>query len=321
MNLNEQKRMNNKILITPRGYAKYGITFRKELENAGFEVDWNDTEQQLPKKVFEEKLKEAIGAIIGVEDCNRELLQQCKQLKSIVKFGIGIDNIDQETCKELGIQIGRCVGTNSNAVAELTMGLVFACARSIVSNAIYVKNGNWKKQTGIELYGKKIGIVGFGNVGKNVARIANGIGMKVYCYDVFEIDKEELKKHNTTYASFNQIIRDCDVITLHVPLTEETRNMIAGEEFKKMKKDSILVNAARGGIIDEFSIYNALKNNEIAAVASDVWTTEPPKDEKWVLELLSMDNFILTAHIASRSKEAEIKTIERSTNIILEHLL
>ena len=116
------------------------------------------------------------------------------------------------------------------------------------------------------------------------------------------------------------ILKNCDFISLHVPLTDETKDMISTEEFKMMKKTAVLVNAARGGIVNEHAIYEALKNGEVKAIASDVWTTEPPRDEDWIQELLAMKNFILTAHIASRSQEAEINTVKRSTEVMLENL-
>lgn len=310
-----------KILITPRGYAKYGEEYKKQLEAAGYEVDWNDTGKPVPREVFVEKAKEAEGIIVGVDSCDRELLLQCKNLKSIVKFGIGVDNIDLPTCEEMGIKVGRCVGTNSNAVAELTVGMMFACARDLVSNAMDVKNHEWVKPTGFELYGKKVGIIGFGNIGKHVARMANGIGMQVYCYDAFPVKQEVLDEYHATFTTVEDILKNCDFISLHVPLTNETKDMISTEEFKMMKKTAVLVNAARGGIVNEHAIYEALKNGEVKAIASDVWTTEPPRDEDWIQELLAMKNFILTAHIASRSQEAEINTVKRSTEVMLDNLM
>ncbi|MGN1277395.1 MAG: phosphoglycerate dehydrogenase [Floccifex sp.] len=308
------------ILITPRGYAKYGLEYKKQLEDAGYVVDWNDTGKPLPREVFVEKAKEATGIIVGVDTLDRELLLQCKQLKSIVKFGVGLDNIDLPTCQELGIKVGRCVGTNSNAVAELTVGLMFAGARDIVGNAIHVKNRDWIKPTGLELLGKKVGILGFGNIGKNVARMAHGIGMEVYAYDIFDIPQEVLDTYQARQTSIDTILETCDFITIHTPLTEETKDLISDEQFKKMKNTAVLVNAARGGIVNEKAIYNALKNHEVKAVCSDVYTIEPPAKEDWIDELLSMDNFILTAHIASRSQEAEINTVVRSTEVMLENL-
>ncbi len=308
------------ILITPRGYAKFGKEYKEKLERLGYTVDCNDSGKPLPREVFVEKAKQATGIIVGVDSCDRELLLQCKNLKAIVKFGVGVDNIDLETCKELGIQVGRCVGTNSNAVAEMTLSLMFACAKHLVSNAMQVKNHGWEKPTGMELFNKKIGILGFGNIGKNVARMAHGIGMDVYAYDIFDIPENILSQYSAKQADVEYILKNCDFISIHTPLTDETKNMISYDSFKMMKKNAVLVNAARGGIVDEEALLDALKSHKIFAAASDVFTSEPPVRSAWIDELLSLDNFILTSHIASRSREAEMNTVVRSTEVLLELL-
>ena len=311
-----------KILVTPRGYAKYGQEARKRLEELGYTMDINDTGKPVPHDVFVEKAKEATGIIIGVDELSADLVKECEHLKAVVKFGVGVDNIPLEACAEKGVKVGRCLGTNSNAVAEMTVGMMFASARYLVSNAMEVKNGGWSKPTGFELYGKTVGIFGFGNIGKHVARMAHGIGMKVMAYDVFDIPQEVLDQYGAVQVDKDTIIEQCDFITIHVPLLDSTRDMISTEEFKRMKKTAVVVNAARGGIVNEKAIYEALKNKEVLAVASDVFTSEPPMaaGEPWVEELLKMDNFILTAHIASRSQEAEINTVNEATTQMIKLL-
>lgn len=308
------------ILVTPRGYAKYGSKAGKRLEALGYEMDVNHTGRPLPKDVFAEKAKRASGIIAGVDELNEELLRECRHLKAIVKFGVGTDNIDLSVCEELGIKVGRCIGTNSNAVAELTIGMMFAAARHIVSNAMNVKSHGWNKPTGLELFHKKIGIIGFGNIGKHVARIANGIGMEVLIYDVFDAAQDVLAEYNAKQTSVEQILKECDFISIHVPLTQETKDMISIKEFKMMKDTAVLVNAARGGIVNEYALYEALKNKEIYACASDVFTSEPPQREPWIDELLKMDHFIQTAHIASRSVESEINTVNAATDTMIQLL-
>lgn len=309
-----------KILVTPRGYAKYGQEARKRLEALGFEMDVNETGKPLPREVFVEKAKESTGIIVGVDELDKDLLAQCKDLKAIVKFGVGTDNIDVDYCKEHGIQVGRCLGTNSNAVAEYAIGMMFNCARYMVSDAMCVKNGGWDKPTGLELTGKKLGIIGFGNIGKQVARMGHGIGMEIYAYDAFDIPQEALEPYDAKKSTPEEIYAECDFITVHVPLTPETENMISDAEFDKMKDTAILINAARGGIVDEKALLKALKEKKIFACASDVFTSEPPAKEDWVQELLGMDNFILTAHIGSRSKESEINTVNRATDVMIDFL-
>lgn len=309
-----------KILITPRGYAKYGDEAGKRLEELGYELNVNRSGLPLSREQFVESAKEATGIIVGVDECDEALLKQCKDLKVIVKFGVGVDNIDLDAAKTLDISVGRCVGTNSNAVAEYTIGLMFAVSRHIVAAGCDVRSGGWKKPTGVELYGKTIGIIGFGNIGKHVARIANGIGMKVFVYDVFDIKQEDLDTYNAKSTSVEDIIVNSDFITLHVPLNDETKNMISTKEFRQMKKSACVINAARGGVVDEKALYEALKNGDIFASASDVFTSEPPERTDWVNELIAMDNFILTPHIGSRSEESEINTVNKATDVMIELL-
>ena len=308
------------ILVTPRGYANYGQEARKRLEALGYEMDINTTGKALSPEAFAAKAKEATGIIVGVDECDRALLSRCKNLRAIVKFGVGTDNIDLDAAKEFGIAVGRCVGSNSNSVAEYTVGVMFAAAKHIVASADNVKNGGWDKLTGCELLGKTVGIIGFGNVGKNVARICSGIGMKTLAYDVFDIPEQALKAYNTEKRTVEEILRVSDFITVHVPLTAETTNMIASPQFDRMKPSAVLINAARGGIVHEKDLLDALKSGKIYAAAADVFTSEPPAADDWIQELLHLDNFILTSHIAARTAEAEINTVNISTDVMMDLL-
>lgn len=306
-----------KILVTPRAFHSYGSEAIKKMQEHGFEVIVNDTGLQFTHEQFSEYAKEVDGIIVGVDIIDRELLDKCKKLKAIVKFGVGTDNIDVEYASKLGIEVGRTVGSNSTSVAEFTMGLIFASARNIVSSAMDVKEGNWNKPTGVELKDKTIGIIGFGNIGREVARIASGIGMNVIAYDVVDIDENVLKQYNARFESFDTLLEESHIITVHVPLMEQTRNLISHREINLMKESAFLINVARGGVVDEKAVLEALKNKKIAFYAADVFSSEPPEQNDWTLELLSLDNFILTPHIASRTLEAEINTINMSTDILL----
>ena len=308
--------MKGKILITPRAFAKNGMKEIEKLKQQGWEIHLNDTGKSYSHEEFVKYAKDVDGIIIGVDIADREMLKSCKNLKAIAKYGVGVDNIDLDTAKELGIKISRTVGSNSVSVAEHTIALMFACAKRIVDGAINVKNGKWNKNYEIELMGKKIGIIGFGNIGRHVGRLAQGIGMNVCAYDVFPINEKYAKEHNIQICSLDELVRTSDVITIHTPLTSETKDMINAERLKEMKTTAIVINAARGGIINEADLYEALVNKEIFASGFDVFSTEPPKtDEK----LLRLDNFILTPHAASKTLEADMNTIKMSiTNLITD---
>lgn len=307
-----------KVLITPRGFANYGLDQVKYMESKGLTVHYNNTGKQYTKEEFHKLAADADAIIVGVDIIDRKLMEKCPNLKVICKFGVGTDNIDLECAKEKDIFVGRTVGSNSKAVAEHVVALMFADSKNLYSTFKEVKEHQWNKPTGQEVSGKTLGIIGFGMIGKNIAAFANGLSMKVYAYDAFEITDEAAKEYNVEKKSFEEIINECDYISLHVPLLDSTKNMISIEEFKKMKNSACLINAARGGIVDEEALYEALVNKEIRSAYFDVYSSEPPAaDDK----LIKLDNFFLTPHTAARTVESEKRTCQMSTDIIVEHLL
>ncbi len=307
-----------KVLITPRGFANYGLDQVKYMESKGLSVHYNSTGKAYTKEEFHKLASDADAIIVGVDIIDRELIDKCPNLKVICKFGVGTDNIDVDYAKEKGIFVGRTVGSNSTAVAEHVLALMFADAKNLYSTIKEVKEHKWNKITGQELSGKTLGIIGFGMIGKRVANFANGISMKVYAYDAFEIPDEVAKEYNVEKKSFEEIISESDYISLHVPLLDSTKNMISTEEFKKMKKSVCLINTARGGVVDEKALYEALVNKEIRSAYFDVYSSEPPAaDDK----LIRLDNFFLTPHTAARTAESERRTCQMSTEIIVKHLL
>lgn len=306
-----------KIVITPRGFAKFGQEKYKELVSMGFDVEYNDTGNAYTKEQFLEKCKDADGVIIGVESCDKEFMDYCTNLKAIVKFGVGTDNIDLEYAKEKNIKVGRTVGSNSRSVCELVMSFMFADSKNLYSSLNEVKDNKWNKQTGYELLGKTVGIIGFGAIGKKVAAMAIGIGMRVMAYDAFAIDKEYARINNIEISSVDDILKNADFVTLHCPLNDDTRNMIDEDQLKLMKNNAVLINTARGGIVNEESLYDALKQKRIRAAYFDVLTEEPPSIDN---KLLQLENFYLTPHIASRSQEAEINTTNMASDVIVDLL-
>ena len=307
-----------KVLITPRGFANYGLDKIRYMESKGLEVHYNNTGKAYTKEEFYNLASDADAIIVGVDIIDKELIDKCPNLKVVCKFGVGTDNIDVDYAKEKGIFVGRTVGSNSKAVAEHVVALMFADAKNLYNTAKEVKEHKWNKPTGQEVSGKTIGIIGFGMIGKHIANFANGLGMKVYAYDAFEITDETAKEFNVEKKSFEEIISESDYVSLHVPLLESTKNMLSTEEFKKIKNDACLINAARGGIVDEEALYEALINKEIRSAYFDVYSTEPPTEDD---KLLALDNFVLTPHTAARTIESEKRTCEMSTEIILQNLL
>lgn len=302
-----------KIVITPRGFAKCGLENARIIEEAGFELSYNDTGLAYTKEEFYEITKDADGVIVGVEKVDKEYIDAHPKLKSVVKFGVGTDNIDLEYCKQKNIFVGRTVGSNARSVAETAISFIIADSKNLYESIANTREHGWAKMTGYEILGRTVGIIGFGAIGKQVAKMAIGLGMKVLAYDVFEVEETE----DIKASSISEILKEADFVSLHIPLTKETENLIGEAELSQMKKSAVLINTARGGIVNEKDLYEALKNKTIRAAYFDVFSTEPPtKDEP----LLSLPNFYLTPHIASRSAEAEKNTADMATKIIIDAL-
>lgn len=306
-----------KIVITPRGFAKCGLDNAKKMEEAGFAVSYNDTGLAYSAEEFSKVTQNAEGIIVGVETVDREYIDSHPKLKAVVKFGVGTDNIDVSYCEEKGIFVGRTVGSNARSVAETAISFVIADSKNLYDSIANTREHGWAKMTGYEIQGKTIGIVGFGAIGKEVAKMAWGLGMRVLVYDVCEVPEEMVEKYDLHVVTVEEIVRSSDFISLHIPLTGETKNMITSRQLNQMKPNAVLINTARGGIVNEADLYGALKNRVIRAAYFDVFTCEPPREEE---PLLTLPNFYLTPHIASRSAEAEKNTADIATRVILEAL-
>ncbi|MBR2407037.1 MAG: phosphoglycerate dehydrogenase [Clostridia bacterium] len=306
-----------KIVVTPRGFAKCGLDNVKKIESAGFLVEYNDTGNAYTKEEFYEKTNDADGVIVGVESVDKAYIDAHPTVKAVVKFGVGTDNIDVEYCREKGVFVGRTVGSNARSVAETAISFLFADSKNLYESIADTRQHKWSKQTGYELENKTIGIVGFGAIGKKVAQIAFGLGMRVLAYDPYAIDREAAQAFNVGVVDFEEILKRSDFVSLHMPLTAETKNFVTLTEMNKMKPSAVLINTARGGIVNEADLFAALTNNVIRAAYFDVMVSEPPaKDEP----LLDLPNFYLTPHIASRSKEAEKNTADMATQIMIDAL-
>jgi D-3-phosphoglycerate dehydrogenase len=228
-------------------------------------------------------------------------MNKCKKLKLICKHGAGLDNINLENAKKLGIAVCNVPGTNSNAVADLTIGLALAVTRNIVLANNNVRDGKWKPIIGEDLCFKTLGLLGFGSISQKVAKRAKGFSMNVIVYDPYINELPEEFKDFVVLSDLDKVIESSDILSLHLPLTDETNNMISAKDLKKMKKGAYIINTARGGIINEIELYNALVSGHISGAALDVSAKEPMEDDNPLREL---ENVIITPHIGMYSKEA-----------------
>lgn len=246
-----------------------------------------------------EYIKNADGIIVGLEPIDDEVLSNCPNLKIVSKYGVGLNNIDIDACKKRDITIGWTGGVNKLSVAEMILGYMLMLCRNLYMTSNELKNGIWNKAGGFQLTNKKVGIIGVGHIGKEVVRLIKPFNCEVLVNDIIN-QNEYYKEHNLKEVSKEEIFKTCDIVTLHIPYDDNTKNMIDKNTFEMMKNSAFIINSARGGIINEDDLKVALQNNIIAGAAIDAYVEEPPTDK----ELLSLPNLICTPHIGGNSKEA-----------------
>ena len=289
-------------------------TILKEiLEKNGLKVTYEPeiTPEQIAEKIgtFE------VVVVRSRTKITRELVEKADKCKIIARVGVGLDNIDQEAAKEKNIKVINAVEGAITAVAELVIGLMLSMAREIPRADREIRNGNWikKELMGTELKGKYLGIVGLGNIGKRLGRLARALNMNIIGYDVTEIDNEFSKEVGLMKADLDTLLSSADYVSFHVPLLDSTRHMINAEKLKMMKNTARIINTARGGVIDEEALYNSLKAGSLAGAALDVFEVEPATGNK----LVTLPNFIATPHMGAQTKEAQLL----AANIIAEKII
>ncbi len=240
---------------------------------------------------------------------DKELLDKASKLKIIVRAGSGLDNIDVNEAARRGLKVINAPEASVQSVAELTIALMIAAARRVYEACSRVKSREWKKLTGVELYGKTLGIIGFGRIGSRVGRIARCIGMHVIAYDIRDVRMKAEEIGAKVAGSLEELLENSDVISIHVPLKEDTYHMISYREFSLMKKGVIVVNTSRGKVIDTRALLKALENEIVAAAALDVLENEPPKEE-WEFKLINHPRVIVTPHIGAQTREAQRRVAE-----------
>ncbi len=296
---------NKRVFVTALSFSKYSKEPREYLEKNGVELVWNSAGRPLKEEELIAELSRASpihGIIVGVDPITKKVMKSLPELKIIAKHGVGVDNIDLAAAKERGIIVTNAPGSNNESVADLTWALILAAARQVPKADQLTRQERWDRLLGYEVYEKTIGIIGTGQIGLAVARRAKGFNMKILAYDKFPNEKAS-KEIGITYVSLEQLLREADIITVHVPLTDETRNLIGRKEFELMKKTAILINTSRGEIVDERALYEALETNRIWAAGLDVYSQEPPVGSP----LLKLPNVVLTPHIGAYTVEANLK--------------
>jgi len=286
---------------------------KEVLEKNGLKVTYEPeiTPEQIAEKIgnFE------VVVVRSRTKMTRELIAKADKCKIIARVGIGLDNIDQDAAKEKNIRVINAVEGAITAVAELVIGLMISMAREIPRADREIRNGNWikKELMGSELKGKYLGIVGLGNIGKRLGRLARALNMNIIGYDVVPIDDEFSKEVGLMKADLDTLLSSADYVSFHVPLLDSTHHMINAEKLKMMKNTARIINTSRGGVIDEEALYNSLKDGSLAGAALDVFEVEPATENK----LITLPNFIATPHIGAQTKEAQLL----AANIIAEKII
>ncbi|WP_456366638.1 hydroxyacid dehydrogenase [Thermococcus sp.] len=286
------------------------------LREAGFDVVYEEYPDE--KKLVE--LVKDVDAIIvrSKPKVTKRVIESAPKLKVIARAGVGLDNIDLDAAKERGIKVVNSPAASSRSVAELAIALIFNVARKIAFADRKMREGVWAKKQcmGTELEGKTLGIVGFGRIGYQIAKIAKALGMNVLLYDPYP-NEERAKEVGGKFVDLETLLRESDVVTLHVPLVEATYHMINEERLKLMKKTAILINAARGAVVDTKALVKALAEGWIAGAGLDVYEEEPlPKDHP----LTKFDNVVLTPHIGASTVEAQMRAGVQVAEQIVEIL-
>jgi phosphoglycerate dehydrogenase-like enzyme len=284
-----------KIVATSPSFSK-NLELQKEIYKYFPDAKLNLEGKRFSKNELIEFIGDAHGVVVGLEKIDDEVLEKCPNIKIVSKYGVGLNNL--EFTKE-NVKIGWTGGVNKLSVAEMTLGYFLMLSRNLYQTSNQLKNGTWNKSGGFQLSGKTVGVIGVGHIGKEVIRLLEPFNCKILVNDIIE-QNEYYKSVGAKEVSKEEIYREADFITIHTPFDKTTENLIGKKEFEAMKSSAFVVNSARGGIIDEVELKNALLSGEISGGAIDAYVSEPPEDK----ELLSFPNLITTPHIGGNSEEA-----------------
>ena len=291
-----------KIAVTSRSFSSHQ-NLRKELQAAfpTSSIKYNEDKVLLSGSDLVNYLRGYEMAIIAQERLGDSIIESLPELKVVSKYGVGFDMLDLDAMEARGVKLGWTAGVNRRSVAELVICFAIALLRNIPSLRDEVLRGSWRQVKGGELSGRKFGIVGLGRIGKELVHLLNAFECQVLAYDIISYPSF-CAQYNVMEVDLDTLLRSSDIVSLHTPLNESTQNFISGNQLSLMKQSAILINAARGGLIDEMALKTALVDGSLSGAAFDVFANEPPSD----LDLLRHPNFLVTPHIGGSSEEAII---------------
>ncbi|OWK36637.1 phosphoglycerate dehydrogenase [Fimbriiglobus ruber] len=288
--------MQPKVLVAPAPLKEIEHVYGPVLRGAGVEMVFPTRNVQMTEDELLAQLPGAAASLAGSEPYTRAVIEKAAAagLSVIARAGVGYDGVDVAAATDHGVAVTITPGTNHDAVAEHTFMLLLALAKNLITQHTAIQKGQWVRRANQPLRGRTLGVVGFGRTGKAVALRGQAFGMPVIAFDPFA-DKDFAAKHHIPLVELNDLLKQSDVVTLHMPMLPGTKHIINAESLGLMKKTAYLINTARGGVVNEPALYDALKNNRLAGAGLDVFDEEPPQPDN---PLLQLDNVVMTAHTA-----------------------
>lgn len=300
-----------KVICTSPSFAKYDDRPITALREQGLELITLPADASL--SMLEPHLADTVAMIVAFTDINEALLKLAPKLKIVCKHGVGVDNINLDATRAREIYVTNVPDANKHAVADFAFSLILAGARQLPQAVAETRKGLWPRIFATDVYSKTLGIIGLGNIGKQVALRAKGFNMQVLAFDFYP-DEKFAAENGVQFVSLDQLTEQSDFITLHTPLTAETKDLFDAARLKKMKKSAYLINVSRGGVVNEADLYQALIDNVISGAAADVFEHEPLAEHP----LFSLDNFTPTSHIAGYTDGAISAIGERCVQQIIQ---
>lgn len=302
----------NKILISTSSFNVENNHILQKLRDKRFEIVLNPHGRRLTEEEVAALLKDdVIGIIAGVEPLTRKVIKTASSLKVISRCGIGMENVDLKAAQDHNILVYNTPAAPTEAVAELTVGLILSVLRRIAEADRNLRSGRWKPLMGNLLSAQTVGLIGYGRIGKRVAQLLFSFGTRIVAFDVIDITPEK----GIEVLSMDEVLAQSDVLTLHLPYNLSTRHIINKEKIGLMRKGAILINVSRGGIVDEEALFDALKSSVLAGAGFDTFEEEPYKGP-----LASLEQVVLTAHMGSYAKEARVEMELQAAKNLLEGL-
>lgn len=289
--------MARKVLVTATNYSTYCAAAKALLEENGIEVIENPYGRPMTREELLAVIGDINGVVVGVDTWNEEIFAHAPKLRAMARFGVGVDNIDLAAAKAHGIRVTNAKGMNSNPVAELTVGLILSTLRNVPAFNASIREGKWDRFMGRDLAGMTVGLLGFGDIAQRVAKKLSGFDVSICAYDLYP-NLEKAKELNVEMVSMEEVLHRADVVCMHLPSLPSTHHIMDARTFGMMKDCSYFINTARGALVDETALAQALRSGKLKAAAIDVFEQEPVRGDN---PLFALPNLFATPHTAAET--------------------